>query len=119
MFKVDENLPLETTGLLQTSGHKADSVDDEGLAGTPDVALAAHVQREGRALVTLDLDFSDVRAYPPHEYAGIIVLRTKRQDKKTVLSLVKRFIPLLATEPLAGHLWIVERDRVRIRGSGP
>ena len=45
----------------------------------------------------------------------MIVLRLKRQDKITVLALVERAIPLLASEPLAGRLWIVEPDRVRIR----
>jgi hypothetical protein len=44
-----------------------------------------------------------------------IVLRSKRQDKPTVLALAERFIPLIAIEPLAGKLWIVEADRVRIR----
>ena len=34
----------------------------------PDVAQAC--QKEARALVTLDLDFSDIRAYPPEDYQG-------------------------------------------------
>ena len=45
---------------------------------------------ENRILVTLDLDFSNIRAYPPDEYAGIVVLRLKTQDKSTVLSYIRR-----------------------------
>jgi hypothetical protein len=29
--------------------------------------------------------------------------------------LVERILPLLDIEPLIGHVWIVEADRVRIR----
>lgn len=29
----------------------------------------------------------------------------------------KQMMPLLASEPLDGHLWIVEEQRVRIRGT--
>jgi hypothetical protein len=31
--------------------------------------------------VTLDLDFANIRAYPPGKHAGIVVLRLKHQDK--------------------------------------
>ena len=69
-------------------------------------------------LVTLDLDFSNIRAYPPDQHPGIVVLRSEHHDKTSVLALVARAIPLLATEPIAGKLWIVEADRVRIWRSG-
>jgi predicted nuclease of predicted toxin-antitoxin system len=114
-FKIDENLPVETADLLRAAGHNAETVHDESLTGADDPVLAVRVRSEGRVLVTLDLGFSDIRAYPPLDYPGIIVLRSKRQDKQTVLALVARFIPLIAIEPLARKLWIVEADRVRIR----
>ena len=70
---------------------------------------------EGRALVTLDTDFADLRTYPPGRTAGIIVLRLRRQDRAHVLETIRRLVPPLTTETLAGHLWIVDEDRVRIR----
>jgi predicted nuclease of predicted toxin-antitoxin system len=119
-FKVDQNLPVEVADLLTAAGHEAATVEAEGLGGADDAVLASHVQAEGRALVTLDLDFGDIRTYPPQDYAGIVVLRSRVQDKATILHLVGRFILLLATEPLVGHLWIVEIDRVRIHpGTNP
>jgi hypothetical protein len=42
------------------------------------------------------------------------VLRSDHHDKPSVVALVARAIPLLATEVVAGKLWIVEADRVRI-----
>ena len=35
--------------------------------------------------MTPDVDFGDIRAYPPDEYAGIIVLRMTQQDKTRIL----------------------------------
>jgi hypothetical protein len=66
--------------------------------------------------MTLDTDFADIRAYPPEDFFGIIVLRLKRQDKSYVLSVVKRLVSVLQKEPVIRNLWIVEEDRVRISG---
>ena len=36
------------------------------------------------------MDFANIRAYPPGEHGGIIVLRVKHQDEPTVLEYVRR-----------------------------
>ena len=46
-LKIDENLPVDA---------------------------AAVCRADGRALITLDTDFGNVRAYPPADHPGIIVL---------------------------------------------
>lgn len=114
-FKVDENMPAEVAGLLVHAGHDALTVPDQQLGGKPDPDLATVCRQENRAIVTLDLDFSDIRAYPPADYAGIIVLRLARLDKHRVLSAVQRLLPLLEQEPLTARLWIVDETTVRIR----
>jgi predicted nuclease of predicted toxin-antitoxin system len=114
-FKIDENLPVEVAELLRQAGHGATTVHDQNLAGKADADVASVCQEERRALVTLDTDFADIRAYPPTQYAGLVVLRLKRQDKSYVLELLTRLTAMLSEEPLAGHLWIVEEWRVRVR----
>ena len=113
-FKIDENLPREVAGLLVEHGHDALTVHEQGHAGTSDADLSEVCKAESRVIVTLDLDFSNIRAYPPAEHPGIIVLRVEHQDKDSVLSLVTSMLPLLNVEPLKEQLWIVEPDRVRI-----
>jgi predicted nuclease of predicted toxin-antitoxin system len=115
-FKVDENLPTEAAELFAGAGHGAVTVGDQRMSGQPDTNVAAVCRREGRAVVTLDLDFADIRAYPPSDYAGIIVLRLARLHKPHVLSVLQRLLPLLDNEPLFGKLWIVEETSVRVRG---
>lgn len=116
-FKTDENLPTEIAELLVQAGHNALRIDEQKLSGTLDPGVAAVCLVEDRALVTLDLDFSDIRAYPAERYPGIIVLHPSVQSIPVLIRMTARFIPLLATEPLIGHLWIVDDNRIRIRPS--
>jgi predicted nuclease of predicted toxin-antitoxin system len=115
LFKVDENLHPEVVVILQQHGHDAVSVRAEGLRGASDRVIANVCQREGRALLTLDLDFGDIRAYPPEQFPGLVVLRIGNQSRPSVLRVVERMLSLLDREALLGHLWIVEEHRVRIR----
>lgn len=114
-FKIDENLPVETAELLVQAGHDAVTIHDQQMVGEPDLRIAQVCQSEQRAIVTLDLDFSDIRNYPPADHYGIVVLRPNTQAKPVVLSLIARLIPLLETESLLHSLWIVQENGVRIR----
>ena len=116
LFKTDENLPVEIAELLANAGHDAKTVNEQQLQGTQDPALINICSNENRVLVTLDMDFSDIRDYPPSELSGIIVLRVGRQSKRHLIETFKRILPLIDSEPLKQHLWIVEETRVRIRG---
>jgi len=114
-FKVDENLPLDVLAILQEKGYDALSLIDQNIVGTTDEHIARVCKEEGRAIISLDLDFSDMRRYPYQEYAGIIVLRVQRQDRQHIISVFEQFLPLLERERLSGRLWIVEEKQVRIR----
>lgn len=76
-FKIDENLPVDIAELLVNAGHDAKTVNKQRLQGARDSALISLCKSENRVLVTLDADFSDIKAYPPQEFAGIIVLRVR------------------------------------------
>lgn len=118
-FKTDENLHPDASVLLSAHGHDAVTVWDQGLRGTLDENLAQVCKHEGRVLVSLDLDFSDIRTYPPEEFPGILVLRLRSQDSKSVLAVLRRLLPLLEREAPAGQLWVVDETGVRIRGKEP
>jgi predicted nuclease of predicted toxin-antitoxin system len=115
-FKLDENLSPSLAALFAAAGHDAHSVVEQNLGGQPDERVVDVCRREGRALITLDLDFSNILAYPPAEFAGLVVLRLADQAHATVESGIQRVLDLLPAETLAGTLWIVEDRRVRIRG---
>ena len=108
LFKIDENLPVEVAELLVQSGHDAKTVVDQRLQGSEDPSLLDICRRERRALITLDLDFSNIRTYPPQENEGIIVLRVVNQSKPHIMNVIRNITSLLDREPVKYHLWIVE-----------
>jgi predicted nuclease of predicted toxin-antitoxin system len=114
-FKVDENLHEDVAAALRDEEHDAQTVHDEQLRGRPDTDIAEACRREGRVLITLDLDFSNIREYPPKDYPGLIVLRVVDQSRPRVLSVFSQIFELLPSQPLAGHLWVVSESGVRIR----
>ena len=63
-FKLDENFPKDAGALLRDAGHDVETVLDERLGGNPDAKVLDACQTENRVLITLDLDFSDIRLYP-------------------------------------------------------
>jgi predicted nuclease of predicted toxin-antitoxin system len=115
-FKIDENLPIDIAKLLRAASHDAVTVTEQGLIGEDDRRIIDLCLAEERALVTLDLDFSDVRSYPPEQYAGIVVLRVRSQDKKHVLTVFSTALSLFDHEQLSQRLWIVGETQIRIRG---
>ena len=49
------------------------------MGDAPDDGIAEYARRNRLILITRDLDFADIRNYPPSLYEGILVLKL-RQD---------------------------------------
>ena len=113
-FKIDENLPIEVASVINDAGHNASTVIGEVLKGAHDDVVIKRCASKQRILVTLDLDFSDIRTYHPGTHSGIIILRPHRQDKKSIMQLIMGLLTALKKENPAGSLWIVEPGRIRI-----
>ena len=114
-FKLDENIPREAEVLLDGAGHDSHSVISEDIAGCADKELIEVCRREQRILVTLDLDFSDIRLYPPALHSGIWILRPPSQSAPAICSLLGRAMRMLKIESAERKLWIIENERIRIR----
>lgn len=85
------------------------------VVGSPDVDLAQVCSREGRVLVTADLDLSDLRQFPIDGRPGYIVVRLKDQSRDRQVAIMHRILKLLVTQPLKDRLWIVDEKKVRVR----
>ncbi len=114
-IKLDENVTVAAKAPLRAAGHQVDTVSDEGLTGTPDPALLDVCRREQRLLITFDVGFGDLRAYPPQDHAGIIVLRLRDQQPSVVLDVLHRLVAQHDLSSFSGALAIAGEDRVRIR----
>ncbi len=114
-FKLDENLPEKLAADLAQFGHDVATCLGEGIAGKKDAAIAGHAASEGRILITFDLDFSDIRNYPPGTHSGIVVLRIHSQDISSCRAACARIRTSVPEVDFQGNLIIVEDSRVRIR----
>jgi predicted nuclease of predicted toxin-antitoxin system len=80
--KLDENLGQTHVRFLQDLGYQADRVHDEGLSGADDDTVWQKVVSEGRFLITLDLDFSDIRRFQPGSHPVIRLRIDRRIDSR-------------------------------------
>jgi predicted nuclease of predicted toxin-antitoxin system len=74
-LKLDENVAESATARLAALGFDVDTALGEGLGGKSDADVWSAAQREGRFLVTHDLDFSDVRKFAPGTHHGLLLIR--------------------------------------------
>ena len=116
-FLIDADLPRATASLVQDLGHEALDVRDLGLGSARDDEIAAYAQTHGLCVLTGDFDFSDIRDYPPEDYAGLVVLKLPdNANRDFILRLVEAFVRQSdVLEQLPGRLAIVERGRIRLR----
>lgn len=115
-FLVDANLPRSTLTAFTRAGHQADHVNDVALKGAADELIARRARETQAAIVTRDLDFADIRTYPPADYAGIIVIRLADHTVATeIVQILERFLTRVEIDQLPGRLAIVEANQFRLR----
>jgi predicted nuclease of predicted toxin-antitoxin system len=114
-FKLDENMPADLATCLREAGHGVADVGGEGLGGEDDPSVLAAATAEERILLTFDLDFADIRHYPPGTHAGIVVFRLQDQRWRTLEGPVVRLLAGSQLADLEKGLAILDETRVRYK----
>jgi len=114
-FKLDENMPRDAATRLHEKGHDVTTVVEEGLAGEKDPPVLQAAATEGRILMTFDLDFTDIRQYPPGRHAGIVVFRLRDQRWKTLEGPLTRLLVRGDLDRLEKGLAIVGPASIRYK----
>ncbi|HET6568211.1 MAG TPA: DUF5615 family PIN-like protein [Rhodothermales bacterium] len=116
-FLVDANLPRSTIAAFTRAGHEAIHVNDVGLKEAPDELIAQRAREIQAAIVTRDLDFADIRRYPPADYPGIVVMRLPDDTVATdIVQILEQFLGRAEIiDNLPAHLAIVGARQVRFR----
>ena len=102
-LKLDENIAVSTAPRLAVLGFDVDTALGEGLGGKSDPEVWAAAQREGRFLVTHDLDFSDVRKFAPGTHHGLLLVRLPDSEQWRVWRPPGRLV-LVARSALVGAM---------------
>jgi hypothetical protein len=107
--------------------YSRDSVMTPSMSPTPDCkrrqmngsrrTRVSYARLVRAAVLTRDLDFADIRHYPPQDYFGILVLRLPDDAViAQILNVVEQFLgQQRAVEQIVGRLIVLEPDHFRAR----
>ena len=90
-----------------------------GSPGADDSRIMEACREAQLALLTLDLDFANIIAYPSDSHHGVFVVRPGGLDAATVEKVVKDLLESAYLVRLEGSTVIVEPGRLRVRGPAP
>ncbi len=114
-LKLDENLSRHLKPVLIGLGHDVMTAADENLLSHPDTEIAQAANEEQRMLMTLDIEFADLRKYPPGSHPGVILFRLLSLSPLSVNSFVTDFVRRTDLSKLASCVAVVDPVHVRVR----
>jgi len=114
-FLTDENIPRDVVRMLRDLGHDVMDVREQGMGGAADDDVSEAAKSGDRILVTMDTDFANILQYPPHEYAGVIVLRVPRPTRHRIAEALKEFLAVVNEKDIEHSLVIVGPGAYRVR----
>jgi predicted nuclease of predicted toxin-antitoxin system len=114
-LKLDENLSRHLKPVLIELGHDVLTAADENLLSHPDTEIARAAKDEQRMLMTLDIEFPDLRKYPPGSHSGVILFRPLSLGPLTVNTLITDFVRSTDLDKLVACVAVVDPVHVRVR----
>jgi len=117
-IKLDENLPLQVAAFLKSVGHDVHTPHDEGLIGCADEEIWDAAQKESRFLITQDLDFSDLRRFAPGSHHGILLVRLRSPNRRSLAARIKELFQEENVGEWAGSFVVATELKTRVRKPG-
>ncbi len=117
-FFIDQCVPFDVTAALRAWQHEALELRDHLPIRSPDTDVIAKAQELNCMLLSMNGDFSDISAYPPAQFGGIIAIQLGNHPE-LIAPLLQRLANFLREhrdrEFYRGRLFIVEAHRIRVR----
>ena len=114
-FLVDMPLSPALAAWLTMQGHDAVHAAEIGLDRSPDTDIMAHAVREGRTIITADLDYPRLLALARAVEPSLILFRDGHWSDADVIVRLQEILQALTAADVAQSIIVVERDRVRRR----
>ncbi len=117
-FFADQCVPTSMIDGFVGQGHDVTRLRSVMPVNSPDPLVIAKAQDLGCILLSLNGDFSDIVAYPPSAYGGIIAFQLHNHPE-VIPQVLERCLAYVAAHTnvadYRGRLLIVEPHRIRIR----
>ncbi len=111
----DECVYRLTTETLRKDGHEVVTAQEAMLAGKEDQVVLDAAARGGYVFMTNDMHFSNILAFPPAQFHGIVVLKIRPRNQDKVHSALLKFLGGKSQVDLDRMLVIVDQSKYRIR----
>lgn len=114
-FLVDMPVTPRAAQHLQAAGHEAVHAATIQLSKASDTAIMETARRDGRIVVTADLDYPRLLALHKADRPGVILFRGGSYSDDEMLALLDRVLKQCAPADLEASITVVDHDRVRRR----
>jgi len=112
-FLVDMPASPQLARWLSEKGYDAVHASDVGLFKTKDKEILNEARRQGRVIITADLDFPQLLALSRAKDPGIILFRGGNYNEQEMLDLLKRVLNSVKDEKFFNSIVVVDRVRIR------
>src|SRR5215216_4327324 len=110
-------MPLSPTlaRWLADSGHDAIHASDIGMERASDAEIVGRAKREGRTVITADLDYPRLLALTGATEPSLILFRGVDWSDADVIARVDQLLETMTDDDVERSVLVVERNRVRRR----
>lgn len=113
-FLLDMPVSFLLLNVLEAHGHEGVHAHQIGKDRAPDDELLEIARREGRVVITADLDFPRLMALSFAEGPGLILFRGGNYSDSEMCDLLIRVLEKVPAETLAASVCVVDRSRIRV-----
>ena len=114
-FLIDMPVTPDAVPWLRGAGHEAVHASAVGLAHASDRQVLDVARREGRIVITADLDYPRLLALQQADGPGVILFRGGSYSDAEMLDLLARVLAQSAALHLEHSIVVVDRRRIRRR----
>jgi predicted nuclease of predicted toxin-antitoxin system len=114
-FLADVGVSRTSAAELRRRGHEVVHLSEERLHRLPDDEILRLAQREGRVILTFDLDFGDLLAAGAFSLPSVIIFRLQDQTPAAVTPKLLNLLSERERDLAEGAIVIVEERRYRLR----
>ncbi len=113
---VDENLSPRIAELLNSAGHEATHVDQQGLRGAIDQAVLEHALANGQTVISADSDFTSMLAIQGLASPSLVLLRSSDYlSPQGQAALLIANLPAVINDLEAGSVVSLSPGHLRVR----
>jgi len=100
---------------LSQQGHDAVHATDLGLHAAPDTDIVVHARREGRIIITADLDYPRLLALARASEPSLILFRGGDWSEQEARDRLARILQRISEADITQSILTIDRNRVRRR----